>query len=158
MVRLLVCTNPPEGFDRWTLELVRERAIKDSIVNSISKEKVRIILKEHCLKPWQQKMWCIPKLDNKYIERMENILDLYERGDTQENPIVCLDEKAVFLRGDSREAMLGEPGVPKKVDYEYIRNGKVNVFFGIEPFGGNYKIDVTERRTKKILLIFKKFV
>lgn len=144
----LVCSDPPEGFDCWTLELIRDKVIEKKIVDSISKEKIRIILKEHDLKPWQQKMWCVPNLNKEYIERMERILDLYERGDSKENPLICLDEKAVFLREDAREALLGEPGSVKKVDYEYKRNGKSNVFFAIEPYGGTYITKVTDRRTK----------
>ena len=116
-----VCSKPPEGFDRWTLELLQKKSIEEGFVNSISKETIRIILKEHDLKPWLQKMWCVPKLDDKYIEKMEKILDLYEKGDTKDKPLVCLDEKPVLLREDSREAILAEPGSCKKVDYEYIR-------------------------------------
>ena len=144
----MVCSDPPEGFDRWTLELVQEQSVEQGITDSISKEKIRIILKEHDIKPWQQKMWCIPKMDEKYIERMEKILDIYERGDSKEAPLICLDEKAVFLRSDSREAILMKEGSPKKVDYEYKRNGKSNVFFAVEPFGGVYTAVVTARRTK----------
>lgn len=145
----LVCSEPPEGFDRWTLELIQNKSIESGIVNSISKEKIRIILKENFFKPWQEKMWCIPTLDETYIKRMEAILDLYEKGDSEKNPIICLDEKAVFFREDSREAFLGRPGSSKKVDYEYKKGDKGNVFFAVEPFGGVYTTRVTDRRTKK---------
>ncbi|MCY4643983.1 MAG: IS630 family transposase [Bacteriovoracales bacterium] len=144
----MTCSDPPEGFDRWTLELLQKQSIERGFTDSISKEKIRILLKEHDLKPWRQQMWCIPKMDEKYIERMEKILDIYERGDSKEVPLVCLDEKAVFLRSDSKEAILMEEGNPKKVDYEYKRNGKSNVFFAVEPFGGVYTAVVTDRRTK----------
>ena len=152
----LVCSNPPEGFDRWTLELIQGKSIENGIVDSISKEKIRLILKEHCLRPWQQKMWCVTELDEEYVERMEKILDLYERGDSKEAPLVCLDEKSVFLSEDSREALLASPGDIKKVDYEYRRNGRANVFFEIEPFGGIYTAEVTDTRTKKDFAHFLK--
>ncbi|MCY4644486.1 MAG: IS630 family transposase [Bacteriovoracales bacterium] len=152
----LVCSDPPEGFDRWTLELIREESIEKDIVDSISKEKIRIILKEFYLKPWQQKMWCIPRVDKEYIERMEKILDLYEKGDTKEKPLICLDEKMLQLSEDSREATLIAPGEVKKMDYEYRRNGTANVFFALEPFGGHYTAKVTDRRTKKDFAIFLK--
>ena len=152
----IVCSNPPAGFDRWTLELIRNQSIEKKIVTSISKEKIRVILREHDFKPWQQKMWCVPELDEEYIDRMEKILDLYEKGDKEDSPIVCLDEKTVFLREDSREAILAEAGNPKKVDYEYKRNGKGNIFFAIEPFGGTYTTEVTNRRTKNDFAHFLK--
>lgn len=143
----LVCSNPPEGFDRWSLDLIKSKAESDGIVDAISKEKIRIILQEHDLKPWQQRMWCIPELTTEYIERMENILDIYERGDSEEYPLVCLDEKPIALFEDSRPAELMEPGQTKKVDYEYIRNGTANVFMAVEPFAGKYTVEVTENRT-----------
>ena len=152
----LTCSEPPDGFDRWTLELLQEKSAERGIVESISKEKIRVMLKEHDLKPWLQKMWCVPELDEQYIKRMEKILDLYERGDTVEKPLVCLDEKPVLLREDSREAILEKEGSRKKVDYEYIRHGKANVFFAIEPYGGIYTAKVTERRTKKDFAHFLK--
>jgi len=37
------------------------------------------VLKEHDLKPWQQASWCVADIDDQYIERMEAILDLYEK-------------------------------------------------------------------------------
>ena len=85
----LVCSDPPEGFDRWTLGLTKSTVESDGLAESISKEKVRIILQEHDLKPWQQKIWCVPKLTEEYIEQMENILDLYEKGDSKETPLIC---------------------------------------------------------------------
>lgn len=81
-----VCSDPPEGFDRWTLELLKGRLEKDEIVPSISIGSIWAILKEHDLKPWQQKMWCVPVLDEEYIERMEAILDVYELPHNPEVP------------------------------------------------------------------------
>lgn len=150
----LVCSDPPEGFDRWTLELIKEKAEND-IVNEISKESIRIILQEHDLKPWQQKMWCIPKLDEEYIRRMEDILDLYEKQYDKNRPIICIDEKPVCLHGNKREPIQAKPGAIKKIDYEYERNGMANVFCAIEPLCGEYKLQVTEKKTRKE---FAKFI
>ena len=83
-------------------------------------------------------------------------MDLYERGDSKENPLICLDEKSVFLSEDSKEAILMSPGNTQKVDYEYKRNGRANVFFAVEPFDGFYKTEVTNRRTKKDFAYFLK--
>ena len=41
-----------------------------------------------------------------HIERMENILDIYERGDSKEYPLICLDEKPIALFEDNRFAEL----------------------------------------------------
>ena len=72
----MVCTDPPSGHYRWTLDLIVEQTIDRNLTNkgSVSREQIRIILQEHDLKPWQEKMWCIEELSDEYIERMENIL------------------------------------------------------------------------------------
>lgn len=143
----LVCSDPPEGFDRWTLELIKEKSEDAGIVDQISKETIRVILQEYDLKPWQQKMWCIPHLDEEYIQRMEDILDIYEKEYDEKNPVICIDEKSIVLHEDKRAPIKSNPGQVKKVDYEYGRNGTANVFCAIEPLKGSYKLQITERKT-----------
>ncbi len=142
----MVCSDPPEGFDRWTLELIKERAEKNKIVDSISKEKVRIILLEHDLKPWQQKSWCVPELNDEFIERMEDVLKVYEKPPIKGKPVVCIDEKPLQLLDDVRPPSGCRPSEVKKVDYEYKREGTANVFCAVEPKRGFYMNKVTERR------------
>lgn len=143
----LVCSNPPEGFDRWTLELIKQKAIKNKIVPSISRETIRVILQEHDLKPWRQKSWCVPALDEEFIERMEDVLSVYEKDYDPKKPVVCVDEKPIQLLSDSRPSSGIVPGEIKKVDYEYKRMGTANVFCAVEPKKGFYYNSVTERRT-----------
>jgi len=142
-----VCSDPPEGFDRWTLDLIKGKLEGDKTVESISDETIRLVLREHDLKPWQQKMWCIPKLDEEYIERMEDVLDVYERSYNQAFPVVCVDEKPIVLHADSREPLPMTDGQPKRVDYEYVRRGTANVFCGVEPKIGAYINTVTSNRS-----------
>lgn len=144
----MVCSDPPKGYYRWTLDLIVEEAMKLALVKgSISREKVRIILQEHDLKPWQEKMWCIGKIDQQYIDRMENILDVYARPYDKNRPVVCIDEKPVPLISDSRPRVpVTEPGDVLKKDYEYKRGGSVNVFCGVEPKAGLYFNKVTSNR------------
>lgn len=143
----VVCSDPPEGFDRWTLDLLKTRVEKDKIVDSISAETIRVILQEHDLKPWQQKMWCIPKLDAEYVSRMEDILNVYELPHDPIHPVVCVDEKPVQLTDDKRDSIPCGEGSPKKVDYEYIRHGSANVFCGVEPLAGKYFNKVTATKS-----------
>jgi transposase len=145
-IAALVCSQPPEAYDRWTLELIQDRIIQDGLVKSISKESIRIILKEHGYKPWQQKMWCIPELSPEYIERMEAILVRYDTPDNDAYPLVCIDEKSVQLQGDKRSPLLMREQSIRKVDSEYIRNGTANIFFAVEPYSGNYLAEVTSHR------------
>ena len=56
---------------------------------SLSSETIRRRLAENELKPWQEKMWCIPKVDAEYVARMEDVLDLYSEAPDPERPVVC---------------------------------------------------------------------
>ena len=93
-------------------------------------------------------MWCIPKITPDYIERMEDVLDLYAKPYDPQEPVLCLDEKSKQLLSDAREATLCAPGKPRRTDYEYVRNGTVNIFMVVEPKGGWRGPRVTARRTK----------
>ena len=114
----MVCTNPPSGAYRWTLDLiVEESQSRELIDRTISREQVRIILQEHDLKPWQEKMWCIGKLNEEYIRKMEDVLDVYARAYNEKKPVVCVDEKPVALVGDTRDRILPKnPGDVLKKD------------------------------------------
>lgn len=144
----MVCSDPPEGTYRWTLNLIVEEAQKRELVHGpISRESVRLILQEHDLKPWREKMWCIGKLNQEYVESMEDVLDVYERPYEEKYPVVCVDEKPVALMSDARERIpAAGSGEITKIDYEYKRNGSANVFCAVEPKRGLYFNKVTPTR------------
>jgi transposase len=114
----IVCSNAPEGFDRWTLERLKESIEKNNIVQAISKELIRLILQEHDLKPWQEKMGCTGTLDDEYIGCMEDVLAVYERAYDAAKPVVCIDAKPVPLQGEVREPIPCKPGSVLKRDGE----------------------------------------
>ena len=51
----LACTDPPAGYDCWSIRLLKEEVLKQKIVKKISRETIRIILKNHGIKPWREK-------------------------------------------------------------------------------------------------------
>jgi putative transposase len=51
----MVCTDPPEGRDRWTIRLITEESMKRKMVSSVGRETIRVLLKTHDLKPWREK-------------------------------------------------------------------------------------------------------
>lgn len=144
----MVCSDPPKGFYRWTLDLIVEEAQKRDLVDgSISRETVRILLQEHDLKPWQEKMWCIAELDAQYIERMEDVLDVYERPYDAAYPVICVDEKPVALISEATPRLPPRgPGETMLKDYEYERGGSANVFCAVEPKAGVYFNKVSKCR------------
>jgi len=88
-------------------------------------------------------MWCI----DEYIERMEDVLEVYEKPLSAEEPVVCADEKPVTLHHDVRDPLPMKPGSVAKRDKEYERCGTANVFCAIEPQAGVHFRKVTPTRS-----------
>ena len=49
-------------------------------------------------------------LDDDYIAKMEDVLEVYVRPYDGQQPVICLNEKPVTLRADVRPASPAEPG------------------------------------------------
>jgi len=92
-------------------------------------------------------MWCVATLDEEYIRRMEDVLALYEKPLSEEEPVVCIDEKPVVLHRDLRAPSPARPGHLARRDYEYKRCGTANVFCGVEPKAGRHFPKATPNRS-----------
>lgn len=79
---------------------------------------------------------------------MEDVFDVYTRPYDPRFPQVCMDEMPRQLLKDVRDSLPMEPGQVARIDYEYEREGVVNVFLFCEPLQGKRWVDVTEQRTK----------
>lgn len=55
LIIALVCSEPPEGYNRWSIQLLTKEVIKRGIVSTVGRETIRILLKNHDLKPWREK-------------------------------------------------------------------------------------------------------
>jgi len=140
------CAKPPAGRKRWTLTLLADAMVKFTDHDSLSGETVRRRLAENDLKPWRRDMWCIPRVDGEYVARMEDVLDLYAEAPDPERPLVCFDETPVQLIGEVRQPITAQPGQRERYDYEYRRNGTVNLFVTFDPHRGWRNVKVTDRR------------
>src|SRR5215831_11589148 len=140
------CAKPPAGRRRWTLALLADAMVKLTDHDSLSGETVRRRLADNDLKPWRRDMWCIPHVDGEYVARMEDVLDLYAEAPDPERPLVCFDETPVQLIGEVRQPIPAQPGQRERYDYEYRRNGTVNLFVTFDPHRGWRNVQVTERR------------
>lgn len=83
-------------------------------------------------------MWCVAELDQKYLQRMEDVLAVYEKPHNAAEPVVCLDEKPISLHADVRPPRPLKPGKPARPDNEYKRCGTANVFGAVEPKAGRH--------------------
>jgi hypothetical protein len=92
-------------------------------------------------------MWCIPKVTEEFLRRMYDVLEILNRPYNPQQPVLCMDEKSKQLLKEIRLPIHDKKGV--RYDYEYERNGTVNLFMVVEPKGGKRSVRVTRRRTKK---------
>jgi len=83
-----------------------------------------------------KKMWCVAELNEDYITKMEDVLEVYERPYDPRQPVVCLDEKPVTLHADMRPSCAAAPGREARIDSEYERRGTAHVFCAVEPRAG----------------------
>lgn len=79
---------------------------------------------------------------------MEDLLDLYAEAYDPKRPVICFDERPCPLIGEVRVPIPAHPGQPERYDYEYKRNGVVNLFAFFEPLAGERFLEVTKHRTK----------
>ena len=116
----------------------------------VSRHTIGRRLAENDLKPWQQKwqqkMWCVPKIDADYVARMEDVLDLYTHPPAAGTAVVCVDESPRQLIGEVRPTTPVAPGRPARHDYEYRRNGTANVFLAVDAHRPWRAAKVTDRR------------
>jgi hypothetical protein len=80
---------------------------------------------------------------------MEDILDVYQRPYDPGRPLVCMDETSKQLVSEVNPPLALEPGQVERYDYEYERQGVVNLFMLFEPLVGQRHIQITDRRTKQ---------
>ena len=141
------CSDPPKGRCRWTLELLADRMVQLTPHESLSDETIRRRLHEKQLKPWQHKMWCIPKVDGEFVARMEDVVALYTKPADPARPVICFDESPTQLIGETRLPVPPAPGILGRIDYEYRRNGTANLFAFIDAHRPWRHIKVTDSRT-----------
>jgi hypothetical protein len=146
-----LCGPAPEGYARWSLRLLADKAVELKIIDEpTSYETVRQVLQANELKPWLKKEWCIPpEQSGEFVCHMEDILEVYRRPLDPKRPLVCMDELSYQLISETRTPLPLRPGQMQCCDYEYKREGVVNIFMVFAPLLGQRWTRVTKRRTYK---------
>jgi hypothetical protein len=80
---------------------------------------------------------------------MEDVLDLYAAPYAADRPVVCFDERPVQLLAETRPPQPVARGRPARIDYEYCRQGTVNLFLCFEPRAGWRHLAVTPHRSNQ---------
>ena len=146
-----LCGPAPVGYARWSLRLLADKAVELKIINEpTSYETLRQVLQANELKPWLKKEWCIPpEQSGEFVCHMEDILEVYHRPVEPKRPLVCMDELPYQLISETRTPLPSRPGQTQCCDYEYKREGVVNIFMVFAPLLGQRWTRVTKRRTYK---------
>lgn len=147
LLMAVACSKPPAGRAHWTMQLLADSFVSVTEHTSLSRETVRRRLTEKKIKPWQEKMWCIPHVNAEYVARMEDVLDQYAKEPPENEPVVCFDESPTQLIGESRVPIPAAPGRPARVDCEYRRNGTANLFVFLDAHRPWRHVKVTDQRT-----------
>jgi len=79
---------------------------------------------------------------------MEEVLEVYQRPQDPQRPLICLDETTKQLVCDTRAPWPPVPGHPEKFDFEYQRQGVGTLFMLSAPLEGWRQVVVTERKTR----------
>jgi DDE superfamily endonuclease len=95
----------------------------------------------------KKKEWEIPRLDEKFVEQMMDVLEVYEREYTPEFPVICIDEKNHQLLEQIRPVFVDQHGIYHQ-DNEYKRQGVAKEFVCLEPKTGRTQIQVVSKRGK----------
>ena len=93
-----------------------------------------------------------------FVWHMEDVLDLYSSKLDDQFPVVCIDESPHQLISDVYPVIGPESGIPLRRDFDYKRNGTVNLFVVSQPLAGWCHVEVTEQRTAVDYAHFMKLV
>ena len=74
---------------------------------------------------------------------MEEVLDVYELPYDSTRPVVCLDESPHQLISETRSGFVDSKGI-KHVDYEYRREGVVDIYMIAAPKAGKRFVQVRD--------------
>ena len=118
MLVALACSTPPAGRATWTLALLAGAMVRLTPHAQISRHTIGRRLAENDLKPWQRKMWCVPRMDAEYVARMEDVLELYTPPPAPGTAVVCVDETPRQLIGRGAG---DAPGGPRPARSERLR-------------------------------------
>ncbi len=97
----MVCGPPPAGRARWTVRLIAQEAVKRKLVEHVGPETVRILASEPRPEAvagkkcgaWRNWM-------RSTSGAWKTFWRLYEKPLSEEEPVVCIDEKPVVLHED----------------------------------------------------------
>ena len=154
------CERPDQlgrSLSQWDCREIARQLVLDGVVEKISPESVRKILRHHRLKPWRQRMWLSAKVprDAAFANQVQRICDLYTRTLADNEIVLCLDEMTSLQPRPRKSPTLAScPGSPMRVEHEYSRCGALNLFAAFDTRTGKVYEMTTERKRQQELIAF----
>ena len=141
--------KPPSGYGHWTLHLLASEMVVLEVVDTLSHETVRKVLKKNGMTQRKIKYWVIPpEQDAEFVAGMEDVLETYANAYDPQHPVLCMDEQPVQLLKETRAPIAATMTHGERVDYEYERNGTASIFMFAEPLSGFRQATARFQRTK----------
>lgn len=149
----LACEKPIDygrPITHWTHKELASEAVKQNIVESISRNHLGRLLKENDLKPHHSQYWLNAKADERKEERIEDICRLY--GAALKNPeeiIISVDEMTGIqaLERISPDLPM-RTGQIQSIEFEYARHGTQTLLGGFNVATGIINGLIQETRTE----------
>jgi transposase len=129
------CTRPPETPEGQRRERWTYRELGEAV--GMSESQAHVILSRAEIKPHRTEYWVMTDFDQPYFqERAAEVCGLYL--DPPRNALVLsIDEKtSIQAKGLARPDALPKPGKNARRDYEYTRNGTMNLFAALRVHTG----------------------
>ena len=149
----MACTKPPGSAGRWTVRSLTE-ASAGILKQPVSRATVHRVLKNNRIQPHKSEYYCLPPdeetdpdIRRQFTERMEDVLNVYERPYDPYHPVWCMNEKSLQLLEEVRKPLPAAPGRPRRVDGEYRRNGTAVLIVYVEPLTGKTYVSTRRHRT-----------
>jgi DDE superfamily endonuclease len=156
----MACERPEDrghSLCQWDCAEIARALVAEGLVDGISPETVRRILRHHKLKPWHHHLWLSAKTprDAAFARQVQALVDLYTRPLEPGEVVLSLDEKT-SLQPRTRLAPTrpARPGQPVRVEHEYKRGGALNLFAAFDTRSGHVYATTAPRRRQVEFIAF----
>jgi transposase len=147
------CTRPPDTESGQRRERWTHRELAEAV--GMSESQAHVILSRAEIKPHRTESWVMTDFDQPEFEaRAGEVCGLYL--DPPAGALVLsIDEKtSIQARGLARPDALAKPGKPPRRDYEYTRNGTMNLFAALRVHSGETHAMTSQTRNRFDLIRF----
>lgn len=151
----------PDERDRslaqWDCAEIARTLVAEGLVDGISSETVRRILRHHKLKPWRHHLWLSAKhpRDATFARQVQELVDRYTRPLAPWEVVLSLDEKTnVQPRTRLAPTRPARRGQPVRVEHEYKRCGALNLFAAFDTRSGHVYATTAPRKRQVEFIAF----